>query len=79
MANGTTEIYAVVGQRYFVATVTVSGGSAPKAPYADYRTFADNAAIDTWLGGNDAAAIEPDVTVADMPALAARIRNILEN
>ena len=49
VANGTAEIYAVVGQRYFVATVTVSGGSAPKAPYADYRTFADNAAIDTWL------------------------------
>ena len=33
----------------------------------------------TVLVGHDAAAVEPDVTVADMSALAARIRNILES
>lgn len=49
VASGSAEIYAVVGQQYFAAVVTVSGGSAPKSPYADYRTFADEAAIDGWL------------------------------
>lgn len=48
VAGGKAVVYAVVGQQYFSAAVTVSGGT-PQAPYADYRTFADENAIAAWL------------------------------
>lgn len=48
VANGSTDIFAVVGQQYFKLHVTVTGGSAPAAPYADYRVFTSREEIDQW-------------------------------
>ena len=48
VANGSTDIFAVVGQQYFTLHVTVTGGSAPANPYADYRTFTSREEIDQW-------------------------------
>lgn len=47
-ANGKADIFAVVGQMTFRVHVTVTGGSAPADPYADYRVFDDTADIAAW-------------------------------
>ena len=47
-ANGTADIFAVVGQMTFRVPVTVTGGSAPADPYADYRILDDTADIAAW-------------------------------
>lgn len=48
VANGSTDIFAVVGQQYFKLHVTVTGGSDPVNPYADYRVFTSREEIDQW-------------------------------
>ena len=47
-ANGAADIFAVVGQKTFRMTVTVTGGKEPADPYADYRIFDDTADIAAW-------------------------------
>ena len=47
-ANGTADIFAVVGQMTFRMTVTVTGGKEPADPYANYRIFNDTADIAAW-------------------------------
>ena len=46
--NGTADIFAAVGQMTFCVPVTVTGGSAPADPYADYRIFNDTSSIAAW-------------------------------
>lgn len=47
-ANGTADIFAAVGQMTFCLPVTVTDGSAPADPYADYRVFNDTSSIAAW-------------------------------
>lgn len=47
-ANGKADIFAVVGQMTIRVPVTVTGGSTPADPYADYRVFDDTADIAAW-------------------------------
>lgn len=47
-ANGKADIFAAVGQMTFCVPVTVTDGSAPADPYADYRIFNDTANIAEW-------------------------------
>lgn len=47
-ANGTADIFAVVGQMTFCVPVTVTGGRTPADPYADYHIFNDTADIAAW-------------------------------
>lgn len=47
-ANGKADIFAAVGQMTFCVPVTVTGGSTPANPYADYRIFNDTAGIAVW-------------------------------
>ena len=47
-ANDTADIFAVVGQMTFRVPVTVTGGSTPADPYADYRILDDTADIAAW-------------------------------
>ena len=54
VANGTADIFAVVGQQNFVLTVTVTGGKDAASPYADYRVFNDTDDFAAW-GKNYAA------------------------
>lgn len=47
-ANGKADIFAAVGQMTFCVRVTVTGGSIPADPYADYHIFNDTAKIAAW-------------------------------
>lgn len=47
-ANGKADIFAAVGQMTFCVPVTVTGGSTPADPYADYHIFNDTADIAAW-------------------------------
>ena len=47
-ATGKADIFAAVGQMTFCVPVTVTGGSTPADPYADYRIFNDTAGIAAW-------------------------------
>ena len=47
-ANGTADIFAAVGQMTFRVPVTVTGGSTPADPYANYRIFGDTSSIAAW-------------------------------
>lgn len=47
-ANGKADIFAAVGQMTFCVPVTVTGGSTPADPYADYLIFDDTADIAAW-------------------------------
>lgn len=47
-ANGKADIFAAVGQMTFCVHVTVTGGSTPADPYADYHIFNDTADIAAW-------------------------------
>ena len=61
IANGTADIFAVVGQQSFTLSVTVTGGKDAVDPYADYRVFNSEADINSWY--NDYAAYNNGISL----------------